>query len=225
MIKRKKKAMKTLKVQTKPDSETRIDTYISNYTDYTRSMIQNLIEDGHILVNGKKVSKSYRIKENDVIEIDEPDNVELSVEAEKIDLDIVYEDSDIVVVNKPKNMVVHPAVGNYTGTLVSALLYHCKDSLSGIGGVLRPGIVHRLDKDTSGLIVVAKNDKAHVSLQSQLKDHTMHRVYHTITIGRIYDNLTIDKPIGRSLKDRKKMAIIDDGKNAITHISFQLDSS
>lgn len=210
--------MKTLPQVNKNDENSRIDTYISQIENISRSRVQNLIDTNNILVNNKTVSKSYKLKENDIISINIPENVNCETEAEDITLDIVYEDDDLIVINKPKGMVVHPSAGHINGTLVSALLYHCGDSLSGIGGVSRPGIVHRIDKDTSGLLVVAKNDFTHIALQKQLKDHSMYRVYHAIAIGKIYEEIRIDKPIGRSIKDRKKMAIIDTGKSAITNV-------
>lgn len=196
----------------------RLDIFVSSFADVTRSRAQKLIDDGMVTVNGQVKDKNYKTRMNDVIEVTLPENKPCQAEAENIPLDIIYEDEDIIVVNKPKGMVVHPAAGHSEGTLVSALLYHCKDSLSGIGGVMRPGIVHRIDKDTSGLIVAAKNDEAHVSLSNQLKNHAMHRIYHAIAIGRIEEETTIDKPIYRSPKDRKKMAIVPDGKPAITHV-------
>jgi 23S rRNA pseudouridine1911/1915/1917 synthase len=187
--------------------------------DFTRSAIAKLISDGNVSVNGKVIAKNYKCKDNDNIVVTVPDAVPLEAQAENIPLDIVYEDDDLLVVNKPKGMVVHPAVGNYTGTLVNALLYHCKDSLSGINGVIRPGIVHRIDKDTSGLLIVAKNDMAHIDLAQQIKEHSFHRAYQAVAYGNIKeDNGTIHQPIGRSPKDRKKMAVIDkNSKDAITH--------
>ena len=210
--------MKQLPKLNKESEGERIDSYISQIEDFSRSRVQNLIDSKDILVNGKEVSKSYKLKENDIISINIPDNTECETKAEDIELDIVYEDDDLIVINKPKNMVVHPAAGHYTGTLVSALLYHCGSSLSGIGGVTRPGIVHRIDKDTSGLIIAAKNDFTHIALQNQLKDHSMYRIYHAIVLGKIYEDLVIDKPIGRSIKDRKKMAITETGRPAVTNI-------
>ena len=196
----------------------RLDIFVSSFMGVTRSRAQKLIEDGLVKVNGSIKDKNYKTRLNDCIDVTIPQAEPCKAEPENIPLDIVYEDNDIIVVNKPKGMVVHPAAGNYEGTLVSALLYHCKDSLSGIGGVMRPGIVHRIDKDTSGLIVAAKNDDAHLALSSQLKDHRMHRIYHAIALGKIEENITINKPIYRSPKDRKKMAIVADGKPAVTHV-------
>lgn len=203
------------------DSEgVRIDKYLSDVlSDFTRSAITKLITDGNVCVNDKAVSKSYKCKLNDSIIVNVPDAVPLDVVAENIPLDIVYEDDDLLVVNKAKGMVVHPAAGNYTGTLVNALLYHCKDSLSGINGVIRPGIVHRIDKDTSGLLIVAKNDMAHLDLAEQIKVHSFKRAYQAIAYGNFKDdNGTVHQPIGRSPKDRKKMAVIDkNSKDAVTH--------
>ena len=200
----------------------RIDTFIAAAEDITRSAASKLIESERITVNGSSVAKNYKLRAGDVIVIDYPPVEDCEAVAENIELNIVYEDGDIVVINKPSGMVVHPAAGNTTGTLVNALLYHCGSSLSGIGGVIRPGIVHRIDKDTSGLLVVAKNDDAHLSLSGQLKSHDVSRVYYAIVCGNPKnDEGTIDAPIGRSLVDRKKMAIIRDplknSKNAITH--------
>lgn len=184
----------------------------------TRMMAQRLIEEGKILVNNKKEKPSYKVRVNDIISIEIPEVTDTEIIPEDIDLDILYEDDDIIVVNKAKGMVVHPANGNYTGTLVNALLYKCKDSLSGIGGEKRPGIVHRLDKDTSGVIIVAKNDKAHVNLSEQIKEHSVKKTYIALVKGIVKDNeATIDMPIARSKKDRKKMDVDKDGKSAITH--------
>lgn len=188
-------------------------------TDLSRNSAQQLIENGNILVNGVVSNKKYSVTKGDVISIEIPEPVNLSVEAEDIPLDIVYEDEHLLVVNKPKGMVVHPAAGNYSGTLVNALLHHCGDSLSGINGVIRPGIVHRIDKDTSGLLVVAKNDFAHKGLAEQIKEHSFTRVYNTVVVGNIKDDSgTVDAPIGRHPKDRKKQAVTEkNSKNAVTH--------
>ena len=185
----------------------------------SRSAVQQLIEDGALSVNGKPVTKSFSLKLGDVICVNVPEPKSLAVEAQDIPLDIVYEDNDLLVVNKPKGMVVHPAAGNYDGTLVNALLSHCKDSLSGINGVIRPGIVHRIDKDTSGLLVVAKNDAAHIGLAEQIKTHSFTREYRTVVVGNVKNDVgTIDAPIGRNPKDRKKQAVTDkNSKNAVTH--------
>lgn len=188
-------------------------------TDLSRNSAQQLIESGNISVNGFDSNKKYTVSVGDIISVDYPEPVNLSVEQENIPLDIVYEDEHLLVVNKPKGMVVHPAAGNYSGTLVNALLYHCGDSLSGINGVIRPGIVHRIDKDTSGLLVVAKNDVAHNGLAEQIKDHSFTRVYNTVVVGNIKDDYgTINAPIGRHPKDRKKQAVTEkNSKNAVTH--------
>lgn len=184
----------------------------------TRSAIQKLAEAGALTKNGVPVPKKYKLSQGDVLELMLPEPEPLDVEPENIPLDVVYEDGDIIVINKPQGMVVHPAPGHPRGTLVSALLYHCGNSLSGIGGVMRPGIVHRIDKDTGGLICVAKNDEAHASLSAQLKDHSMCRTYEAICIGRLRESSgRIDAPIGRSSADRKKMAIRPDGRSAATN--------
>ena len=189
------------------------------YEDLSRSSVQQLIADNMILVNDKPSNKKTTVKKGDVVSVSIPDPVDLSVDAENIPLDNVYEDEYLLVVNKPTGMVVHSAAGNYTGTLVNALLYHCGDSLSGINGVIRPGIVHRIDKDTSGLLVVAKTDAAHKGLAEQIKEHSFTRVYNTVVVGNIKDDSgTIDAPIGRHPKDRKKQAVTDkNSRNAITH--------
>ena len=198
----------------------RLDRFICERLDeLTRSAVQKLIEEENVKVNGAAVSKNYKCRQGDELEIIIPDAEPLDVEAENIPLDIVYEDDDLLVVNKPKGMVVHPANGNYTGTLVNALLYHCSDSLSGINGVIRPGIVHRIDKDTSGLLIVAKNDAAHLSLAAQIKEHSFTRAYEAVVYGNIKeDEITVNQPIGRSPKDRKKMAVtFKNSRNATTH--------
>lgn len=198
----------------------RIDKFLSdNLNGFTRNAIAKLITEGNVTVNKTVISKNYKCKKNDLIEVHIPDAKPLDVAAENIPLDIVYEDGDLLVVNKPKGMVVHPAAGNYDGTLVNALLYHCKDSLSGINGVIRPGIVHRIDKDTSGLLIVAKNDAAHLSLAQQIKEHSFHRAYQAVCYGNIKnDSGTVHQPVGRHPKDRKKMAVTDkNSKDAITH--------
>ena len=198
----------------------RIDRLIADsLSDFTRSGIAKLIEGGNVSVNGKAVSKNYKCRAQDNITVNVPDAVALEAQPENIPLDIVYEDNDLLVVNKPKGMVVHPAAGNYSSTLVNALLYHCNDSLSGINGVIRPGIVHRIDKDTSGLLIVAKNDAAHISLAQQIKEHSFHRAYRAVVYGNIKeDSGTVHQPIGRSPKDRKKMAVTDkNSKDAVTH--------
>lgn len=196
----------------------RIDKYLcSMLSDKSRSYIQGLIEDKNIKVNNKDIKSNYKVKHNDIINISLPEPIELKVEAEDIPLNILYEDSDVIVINKPQGMVVHPAPGNYTGTLVNALLFHCKD-LSTINGVKRPGIVHRIDKDTTGVLVIAKNDEAHNFLSLQLQNHSMKREYVALVEGRLKEEKgTINKPIGRNKKDRLKMGIVDDGKRAVTH--------
>ena len=195
----------------------RLDVFLAAIADISRSAAEKHILSGAALLNGAVSSKKATVSEGDTVSFDAPAPVECSAVAQDILLDIVFEDADIVVINKPAGMVVHPAAGNEDGTLVNALLYHCKDSLSGIGGELRPGIVHRIDKDISGLIAVAKNDEAHIALSEQLKDKTMSRVYLAIVRGNIKeDSGRIDAPIGRSLKDRKKMAVIAGGREAAT---------
>lgn len=206
------------------DDSLRIDKLIAaELTELSRSAVQKLFEDKLVRFGVKPVSKSAHFPAGTEIEIQLPELKETEALPEDIPLDIIYEDTDLLVVNKAKGMVVHPAPGNYSGTMVNALMYHCRDSLSGIGGVLRPGIVHRIDKDTSGLIVVAKNDMAHTGLAAQIKEHSFKRQYKTIVYGNIKDgNGTVNAPIGRSQKDRKKMAIIKEGssiksRDAITH--------
>lgn len=197
----------------------RIDAYLSEkLEDTSRAAVQRLIENGKVLVNGKTVKPSYKVQEGETIQVEEEIPVEVSLKAQEIPLDIIYEDKDIIVVNKPKGMVVHPANGNPDGTLVNAIMAICKDSLSGIGGEIRPGIVHRLDKDTSGIIIVAKNDKAHINLSEQIKEHKVKKTYIALVRGIVKENeATINMPIGRSEKDRKKMAVTKKGKEAITH--------
>ena len=196
----------------------RIDKYVTA-DGLTRSQIQKLIENGDITVNGRCVKPNYKLKLNDEINITLPEPKEADIKAENIPLDIVYEDNDLLVVNKPRGMVVHPAPGNYEGTLVNALMYHCKDSLSGINGVLRPGIVHRIDKDTSGLLLVAKTNEAHLSLAGQLKEKTTKREYVCIVNGLLKSKSgTIDAPIGRHPTSRLKMTVTaSNSKNAVTH--------
>ena len=198
----------------------RLDAYIPSVDlDITRTSAQRLIEDGNILVNGKNAKVSYKIQENDKISVEIPEPKQIELKAQDIPIEIIYEDSDIIVVNKPKGMVVHPANGNPDGTLVNAIMAICKDSLSGIGGEIRPGIVHRIDKDTSGLLIVAKNDNAHVKMSEQIKNHEVKKTYIALVRGIFKENeATIDMPIGRSTSDRKKMAVNKNGKNAITHI-------
>ena len=200
----------------------RIDAYIAERTELTRSAAAKLAESGDITVNDAKVAKNYKLRSGDVVCVELPEPISDKAEPEDIPLDIVYEDDDIVVVNKPVGMVVHPAAGNPCGTLVNALLYHCKGSLSGIGGVVRPGIVHRIDKDTSGLLVVAKNDDAHNFLSGLLKTHDVSRIYYAVVIGNFSeDSGTVNAPIGRHPTDRKKMAVLKAGqgtaREAVTH--------
>ncbi len=200
----------------------RIDKLLSvNIDDMSRSTAASLCESGAVLVNGKPAAKNYKAKIGDDIFVTVPEPKELETVPENIPLDIVYEDVDLLVVNKPKGMVVHPAPGNYSGTLVNALLYHCRDSLSGINGVLRPGIVHRIDKDTSGLLIVAKNDRAHVGLAEQIKVHSFSREYEAVVYGKMKEeNGTVSAPIGRHKADRKKMCVTEqNSKNAVTHYS------
>ncbi len=203
-------------------SSIRIDKFLAdNIEECSRSMIVQIIEEENVFVNGKSCNKKYKVKVNDVIEIIIPDPVEYIAKAENIPLDIVYEDDDLLVVNKQKGMVVHPAAGNYEGTLVNALLYYCKDSLSGINGVLRPGIVHRIDKNTSGLLIIAKNDFAHKHLAEQIKEHSFTREYEAVVLGNLKsEDGTVDAPIGRNPSDRKKMCVTEkNSKNAVTHYS------
>lgn len=197
----------------------RLDKAIAiKYEELTRTLIQKLIDEEKIKVNNKIQKASYKVKQEDYVQIEEMEVKDIELVAEDIPLDIIYEDNDIVVVNKQKGLVVHPANGNPNGTLVNAIMAHCKDSLSGIGGEIRPGIVHRLDKDTSGLIIIAKNDKAHLNLSNQIKNREVKKTYIALVRGCIKENeATIDMPIARSLKDRKKMAVSKEGKNAITH--------
>ena len=198
----------------------RLDTYVANQkNELTRTAVQRLVEQEKILVNGKKQKVAYKVIEGDIVTVEESEVKPIELKAQEIPLDIIYEDKDIIVVNKPKGMVVHPANGNPDGTLVNAIMAICKDSLSGIGGEIRPGIVHRLDKDTSGLLIVAKNDKAHVNMSEQIKNHEVKKTYIALVRGIVKENeATIDIPIGRSRSDRKKMAVDKNGRNAITHI-------
>lgn len=204
-----------------PENEDdRIDKFLaSEMPDYSRAFIQKLIKDGLVTVNGSPVKSNYRLTTGDVLTVNVPQAVEPDILPENIPLDILYEDDDIIVVNKPKGMVVHPAAGHYTGTLVNALMYHCRDNLSGINGVLRPGIVHRIDMDTTGVLVACKNDAAHQFISEQLAVHSITRKYNAIVLnGFKVGSGTVDAPIGRSRTDRKKMAISPtDGRNAVTH--------
>ncbi|RGV97424.1 RluA family pseudouridine synthase [Ruminococcus sp. AF14-10] len=197
----------------------RIDKYLSEQmTSYSRSHIQKLLKDQCVQVNNLPVKVNYKLRTEDQIKVCLPEPETLNVEPENIPLDILYEDQDLLVVNKPKGMVVHPAAGHYSGTLVNALMYHCKDQLSGINGILRPGIVHRIDMDTTGTLVVCKNDISHQSLAEQLKEHSITRRYRAIVHGRLKEDGTVNAPIGRHPTDRKKMSIhAKNGKPAITH--------
>lgn len=197
----------------------RLDVVLSEQcSDLTRSYINKLCKEERAALNGKTSKGNKKCKEGDVITLQVPEPTELEILPEEMDLDIVYEDQDVILINKPKGMVVHPAAGHYSGTLVNGLMAHCKDDLSGINGVLRPGIVHRIDKDTTGILIVCKNDMAHQSIAKQLYDHSITRKYHAIVYGNIKEEEgTVNAPIGRSLKDRKKMGIVMDGKHAVTH--------
>jgi 23S rRNA pseudouridine1911/1915/1917 synthase len=197
----------------------RLDVVLSEQcSDLTRSYINKLCKEERAALNGKTSKGTKKCKEGDVITLQVPEPTELEILPEEMNLDIVYEDQDVILINKPKGMVVHPAAGHYSGTLVNGLMAHCKDDLSGINGVLRPGIVHRIDKDTTGILIVCKNDMAHQSIAKQLYDHSITRKYHAIVYGNIKEEEgTVNAPIGRSLKDRKKMGIVMDGKHAVTH--------
>lgn len=198
----------------------RIDKFLAEqYENLSRSFLQKLLKSGEVMVGGRPVKASYKVAEGDLISFEVPEAVEPEIVPEDIPLDILYEDHDVILVNKPKGMVVHPAAGHYTGTLVNALMFHCKEDLSGINGVLRPGIVHRIDMDTTGVIIACKNDLAHNSIAAQLKEHSITRRYQAIVHGALKDDEgVIDEPIGRSPKDRKKMAVnYNNGKPAVTH--------
>jgi len=203
----------------KEDAGKRIDAWLAAVLpDMTRSAVQRLLEEGRILIGGKVPAKNYKLAGTETVEVTLPKPQAVDVVPQDIPLDIVYEDEDVIVVNKPKGMVVHPAPGHSDGTLVNALLHHCGDSLSGIGGELRPGIVHRIDRDTTGLIIAAKNDFAHQKLSAQLQDHTLSRIYRCIVIGNLREDAgTVDAPIGRHPTDRKRQAIVSDGRRAVTH--------
>lgn len=203
----------------KEEENNRIDSYLTKKKEeLSRVAVQRLIEKEKILVNGKKTKASYKVQENDEITMEEEVPKEIELKAQDIPVEIIYENEDMIVVNKPKGMVVHPANGNPDGTLVNAIMAICKDSLSGIGGEIRPGIVHRIDKDTSGILMVAKNDKTHIKLSEQIKNHEVKKTYIAMVRGIVKENeATINMPIGRSTKDRKKMAVNKNGKEAITH--------
>ena len=212
--------METIFLTATPDEKgRRLDQFLAEQLEeLTRSTAQRLAEEEHVLLNGKPLKKNYKITGCETLEVHLPDPEPIDVVPQNIPLDIVYEDEDLLVINKPKGMVVHPAPGNPDGTVVNAVLYHCGESLSGIGGAFRPGIVHRIDKDTSGLLIIAKNDRAHLYLSEQLKDHTLARTYEAVVIGGLKEDIgTVNAPIGRSPKDRKKMAIVSNGRHAITH--------
>lgn len=208
------------------DCGKRLDVLLSERAGFTRSAAQKLLENGCVAVNGKIAAKNYKIKETDEVRVEMPEPRVVNAEPQNIPLDIVYEDKDIIVVNKPQGMVVHPAAGNFDGTLVNALMFHTKGNLSAMNGVIRPGIVHRIDKDTSGILVVAKTNAAHLSLAEQIKAHTVTREYICLIHGGTnWDELTVDKPIGRDPKDRKRMiagaSVLKDGRDAVTHFSVK----
>lgn len=210
--------MKTYNLIFDDGESRRLDVYVAEIADVTRSYAATLISENNVTVNGKSVSKNTKLKNGDAVVVTIPEPKEYSATPENIPLDIVYEDADLLVVNKPKDMVVHPATSNYSGTLVNALLYHCGDSLSGINGVMRPGILHRIDKNTSGLLLVAKNDNAHLFLAEQIKEHSLTREYEAVVYGNLKDESgTVDAPIGRHPQKRKQMAIVPNGRNAVTH--------
>jgi len=202
------------------DIDERIDKVLTAYyEDISRSYVQKMIKEGRAFVNDKPVKSNYTLKEGDIVKCSIPASVEPDIEPEDMNLDILYEDDDLLIVNKPKNMVVHPSAGHYSGTLVNGLLFHCKGNLSGINGVLRPGIVHRIDKDTTGSLIVCKSEKAHIAISEQLKVHSLTRKYRTIVLGNFDESEgVVNAPIGRDEKDRKKMAINHkNGKEAVTH--------
>ena len=214
--------METRTLQVHPeDAGARLDAWLAGrLPDVTRSAAARLCEEGRVAVAGKPLAKNHRLTGGEAVDVSLPDPVAVDVAPQDIPLDVVYEDGDVIVVNKPKGLVVHPAPGHPDGTLVNALLHHCGDSLSGIGGELRPGIVHRIDRDTSGLIIAAKNDFAHQKLAAQLQDHTLARIYRCIVVGNLrQDSGTVSAPIGRHPVDRKKMAVVADGRSAVTHWS------
>ena len=202
------------------NQQMRLDKYLAEqFPEQTRSYLQKLIKEGQVLVNGKTVKSGYQLSKGDEVSVTIPEPKELDVEPQKMELDIVYEDEDVILINKPKGMVVHPAPGHTTDTLVNGLLYHCKDNLSGINGVARPGIVHRIDRDTTGILIVCKNDMSHNSIAAQLKEHSINRRYRALVHGNLKEDTgTVEGPIGRHPVDRKKMAINErNGKPAVTH--------
>ncbi len=209
----------TLSIEDNLDEGIRIDKYLATaIPDKSRSFFQKAIDNGQVLVNGSLVKSKYQTKLGDEIVVTIEPVKEIDIVPEDIPLEILYQDDDVIVVNKPKGMVVHPAPGHYTGTLVNALMYHCKDSLSGINGEIRPGIVHRIDMNTTGSLLVCKNDKAHNNIAAQIKVHSVNRIYKGIVVGNIKEDVgTINAPIGRNPKDRKKMAVVSDGREAITN--------
>ena len=212
--------METLRFQVPMELEgERLDICMNEWIDtVSRSYLQKLIKEGYVKVNSKTVKPGYSVKTDDEIIVCLPKAVEPEIKAENIPLDILYEDKDVLVVNKPKGMVVHPAAGHYEGTLVNALMYHCKDDLSGINGVMRPGIVHRIDRDTTGSLIVCKNDFSHNAIAAQLKEHSIKRIYKAIIVGNFpTEEGTVNAPIGRHPSERKKMAIVSNGREAITH--------
>ena len=212
--------METLTLRpTEPDAGKRVDVWLSAQVEgLTRSAAQRLLEEGRVSLNGKPLAKNHRLTGTEVLTVTLPDPEPLDAVPQDIPLDVVYEDADVIVVNKPKGLVVHPAPGHPDGTLVNALLHHCGGSLSGVGGALRPGIVHRIDRDTSGLIIAAKNDFAHQALAAQLQDHSLARTYECLALGSFReDRGTVDAPIGRCPTDRKKMAVVPGGRPAVTH--------
>ena len=212
--------METYLFEIQEEQQMRLDKYLTEqFPEQTRSYLQKLIKDGEVLVNGKTVKAGYQLTKGDEVSVNIPEPKELDVEPQKMDQDIVYEDEDVILINKPKGMVVHPAPGHTTDTLVNGLLYHCKDNLSGINGVARPGIVHRIDRDTTGILIVCKNDMSHNSIAAQLKEHSITRRYRALVRGNVKnDTGTVEGPIGRHPVDRKKMAINErNGKPAVTH--------
>lgn len=212
--------MDTYLFEIQENQQIRLDKYLAEqFPEQTRSYLQKLIKDGEVLVNGKNVKTGYQLSKGDEVSVNIPEPKELDVEPQKMDLDIVYEDDDVILINKPKGMVVHPAPGHTTDTLVNGLLYHCKDNLSGINGVARPGIVHRIDRDTTGILIVCKNDMSHNSIAAQLKEHSINRRYRALVHGNLKEDTgTVEGAIGRHPIDRKKMSINEkNGKPAVTH--------
>ena len=211
----------TISIEDLCDSGIRIDKFLANaMPEKSRSYYQKAIDSGFVLVNGKQIKSKYQTKLGDEIVVSIEPVKEIDIVPENIPIEILYEDNDVIVVNKPKGMVVHPAPGHYSGTLVNALMFHCKDSLSGINGEIRPGIVHRIDMNTTGSLLVCKNDKAHNDIAAQIKVHSVNRIYKGIVVGNFKEEYgTINAPIGRNTKDRKKMAVVADGREAVTHFT------